>query len=174
MTDSEQALLASQRPRADRPLTDTDAKLMFMELANALWLDKPITRNECESLVQEVLFVIEQHRENSTRIATEVARWKAEVPLDFSARFAELTGEIDQITQHDPLVKERLDKHLDSLYAQYKRLSAELRSLYHPSRFDITYSYAGSLQVRSPLQILQVNENDDGRVNLLINHRPIP
>jgi len=153
----------------ERDLSLTDANRLFMELGNAVSHDKLYTLADHESLVQNLLYVISSHEQNQHQIADEIQSWREEVPFDFTARLQELGNLVEHLAGGDKQLTDAVNEHFRAFYIYVKRLHSEIRSVYHPSRYQITYYEDGIPHPIAPLRIIQVLEGVESRINLHIN-----
>lgn len=160
---------ADPASRDERELTVSDAKLLFTELASALGQDIPESIREYESLTQQLLYIIEQNATNGRRLADEVFRWRNEMPGGFVQQYNELSTQlVNSLGKQTPEGRD-VRQRFANLYQHFKRLSGEVRSFYHPTRYSITFFENGIPQAQNRLRLLQVLEGEHGAVNLHLN-----
>lgn len=154
----------------DRGLTVTDVKRLFRDLAVALSLDIPTCKREYADLTQQMLYIIEAHQSNDLRMADEVLRWRREFTGNFSEQYFKLQSNLSEVLGAEESEQNgRINKELNVLYQQFKRLHGELTSMLYPSRYQITAFKRGTPQATSGLTLMSVREGKHGTINLHIN-----
>jgi hypothetical protein len=156
-------------PSRERDLTLEDAKRLFANLGSAMSDDSLKSVADYEALVQSLLYVISSHDHNRFQVADELLRWRAEVPFDFSNRLQELRTLVEKVAGENNEDMAVIDDLFRSFFEYVRRLHGEIRSAYHPSRYQITYYEAGVPKPLNPLRIVQVLEGQEARINLHIS-----
>jgi hypothetical protein len=154
----------------DRELTAEDARLLFRDLAVALSLELPASKRDYADLTQQMLYIIEAHQRDNSRMAKEVFRWRREFTGNYSEQYFELRSHISETLGPDESEEKlRINKGLNMLYQQFKQLHGELTSMLYPSRYQITAFKRGTPQAVSGLTLISVREGKHGAINLHIN-----
>jgi len=172
MSDNAKDYPAPPNRIGPRPLTVDDATRLFNALSSAMGQEPIETRQDCEDLTQQLMFMIDQHQRNERRFADEVFRWRHELPGGFSEHFFQLRTSVEEkLQEHDEGHIAHISRDFNTLYQHYKHIYGELTSFLHSSRYEITAYKKGVPQAESRLKLLRVLDGKKGAINLHIDDK---